>query len=317
MRFLPYAEASAVPNIVVDGAANARTVLALSHWPKSGTPAALKADTSTEIVFKYLDSPTSHVSAEAVSNNHFDEDGVLGVFALLQPDLAARHRALAIDAAQAGDFGVYASREAARVSFVLSAHAEASTSPFPSAIFKLGYQELTGELYVRLLDVLPALLADRAPFRPLWEDEDAKLTASEARLDRGDVAIEERGDLDLAIVRAATGESVHPFALHSRTPRTRLLLLLGRHAEVQYRYEGWVQMASRRPAPRVDLSALAGELNERESSGGTWTFDGVDDITPRLHLEGAEETTIPPEAIIASVEHHLRTGNPAWNPYDG
>ena len=36
------------------GAALPDTVLTLSHWPKSGTPRALKADTSTGIVFNYL-----------------------------------------------------------------------------------------------------------------------------------------------------------------------------------------------------------------------------------------------------------------------
>ena len=51
MCFVPYAEAADLPNIVVDGAAAAATVLTLSHWPKSGTPETLRADTSAEIVF--------------------------------------------------------------------------------------------------------------------------------------------------------------------------------------------------------------------------------------------------------------------------
>ena len=108
----------------------------------------------------------------------------------------------------------------------------------------------------------------------------------------------------------------HPFALHNRTRCSRLLLLQGKRAELQYRYEGWVQLASRRPAPRVDLSPLATELNLEESPGGHWVFDGADRITPRLHLGGAPETSIPMDAIVARVEHHLRTGAPAWNPYD-
>ena len=89
MRFVPYAEAADLPNIVVDGAAAAATVLTLSHWPKSGTPETLRADTSAEIVFKYLDAPAMHVDVGAASNNHFDEDGLIGIFALTRPDLAA------------------------------------------------------------------------------------------------------------------------------------------------------------------------------------------------------------------------------------
>jgi len=55
----------------------------------SGTPAALRADTSAEIVFNYLDAPDAHVGVDGVSNNHFDEDGLIGIFALMQPALAA------------------------------------------------------------------------------------------------------------------------------------------------------------------------------------------------------------------------------------
>ncbi len=62
-HFVAYEELSRTPNIVVDGSGNAATVITLSHWPKSGTPQALKADTSTEIVFNYLATPRFHVTA--------------------------------------------------------------------------------------------------------------------------------------------------------------------------------------------------------------------------------------------------------------
>jgi hypothetical protein len=106
MRFVPYAEAADLPNIVVDGAAASATVLTLSHWPKSGTPETLRADTSAEIVFKYLDAPAMHVDVGAASNNHFDEDGLIGIFALTRPNLAARWRALLVEIARAGEFGI-------------------------------------------------------------------------------------------------------------------------------------------------------------------------------------------------------------------
>jgi hypothetical protein len=85
MQFFPYTQTASVPNIIVDGPRNAATVLALSHWSGSGTPLELRADTSTEIVFKYLDAPQFKVQVDAVSNNHFDEDGLPGIFALLDP----------------------------------------------------------------------------------------------------------------------------------------------------------------------------------------------------------------------------------------
>src|SRR5215467_10328186 len=240
MRFVPYPSAT-IPNVIVDGARNGHTVLTLSHWPKSGSPAALRADTSTAIVFNYLDAPAYHVDAEAVSNNHFDEDGLVGIFALPQPAFAQRHRDLLVDVAQAGDFGVFERRHAARIAFVLSAYADPDSSPLPAGFFNRPYPVLAGELYIHLLDVLPTLIAGVDDYRALWESEDARLTAGEELIDRGLVTIEERHDLDLAIVRLTEDLTCHPFALHNRTTCSRLLLLQGRQVELRYRYEGWVQ----------------------------------------------------------------------------
>lgn len=330
MQFVPFEQVASVPNIIVDGASTQNTVITLSHWPKSGTRIELKRDTSAEIAFAYLDSSRFHVQVEAVSNNHFDEDGLVGIFTLLDPATAQRHRGLLVDAAQAGDFGFFERRDAARIAFTLSAFADPQTSPLPQGIFDLPYAELAAELYVELLGVLPQLLTNLRDFRALWEREDSELTASEYCLEKGQIVIEERPDLDLAIVRipqSVVAERVrrfvqprhvacHPYAIHNRTRCSRLLIVQDRRAELLYRYEGWVQMISRKPAPRVDLSGLASELNEQEQSGGRWIFDGVDQITPKLRLEGSSATSIPPETIERQVEHHLHTGPPAWDPYD-
>jgi hypothetical protein len=330
MRFLSYFQASSVPNVIVDGASTENTVLTLSHWPKSGTPAELKGDTSTAIVFNYLDSLQFHVEADVVSNNHFDEDGLVGIFAMLEPRVAEHHRDLLVDVAQAGDFGIFARRQAARIAFTLSAYADADTSPLPSSLFQLPYSDLASELYVRLLEVLPRLLTNLHDYQALWESEDAKLTASEELIEDGVITIDERPDLDLAVVclpedlmrhrvhrftRQRLAEC-HPSAIHNRTSCSRLLVVQGRRVEFRYRYESWVQMTSRRPAPRVDLSGLANELNHEEGTEGRWVFDGVDQITPRLYLEGSATTSISLDTIVRRVEHHLRTGPPAWNPYD-
>jgi uncharacterized protein DUF6687 len=329
MWFLPYADVSSVPNVIVDGSATQNTILTLSHWPKSGTPPELKGDTSAQIVFNYLDSPRFHVHADVVSNNHFDEDGLVGIFSLVEPSTATRHRALLLDAAQAGDFGVFADRNAARIAFTLSAYSNSETSPLPSRIFRLPYPDMASGLYVELLELLPRLLTNLNGFRAMWENEDDKLAASEELIESGVITIEELPALDLALVRIPDDLATqrvhrftqpritdcHPFALHNRTRCSRLLVLHGRRVELQYRYEGWVQMTSRRPASRVDLSRLADELNLEETTNGRWVFDGVEQITPRLHLEGSTVTSIPTDTIVSRVERHLQSGSPAWNPY--
>lgn len=317
MRFIPYNEAKA-PNIVVDGSPNDHTLLTLSHWPRSGTPAELKADTSAEIAFRYLDSPKFHVPADLVTNNHFDQDGLVGVFVLIDPVTAARHRERLIDVASAGDFGVFKSRDSARISFVVASFSDPETSPFPKAMFDQSYPSMAAELYVRMLDVLPRLIVQPEAYKSVWEKEDAALSEGEALVAKGSVAIHEQTDLDLAVVQIPDGVTqnpIHSMALYNATACTRILLMQGQHIEFQYRYESWVQLVSRKPPARVDLDALAREFNLQEN-GGTWTFDGVEAITPRLHLEGKHESSIPADVIRRKLEEHLRTALPAWDPYD-
>jgi hypothetical protein len=180
MRFAPYERLDAgSPSIIVDGAAAPGTILTLSHWPKSGTPAHLKRDTSTAIVFAYRDSPPSHVQADLASNNHFDEDGLIGIFALVDPATAEKHRELLLDAASAGDFGVFKRRDAARLAFTISTYADPETSPLPAELFARPHPEMTGQLYEELLILLPRFLADLDAYREHWEVEDQKLAASE------------------------------------------------------------------------------------------------------------------------------------------
>ena len=80
--------------------------LDLTHWQGNRTPQRFKADTSTEIALNFVVSPEAReqwASAVAV-NNHFDTDGVLSVWTLLDPEGALARRDLLVAAAEAGDF---------------------------------------------------------------------------------------------------------------------------------------------------------------------------------------------------------------------
>jgi hypothetical protein len=103
-------------------------------------------------------------------------------------------------------------------------------------------------------------------------------------------------------------------AIHNATQRFRVLVIQGRRYRLDLRYETWVQYASRRPLGRPDLAPLAARLNELEKTG-RWTFDGVDEITPSLRMEGADESAIAPERFRVLVETFLATAPPAWDPY--
>ncbi len=325
LEFIAFDEAASVPNIVVDGAANAATVMTLSHWPKSGTPQALKANTSAEIVFRYLESPAFHVDVSAITNNHFDEDGLVGLYSLLNPEAAKTERDLLVGVAHAGDYKTYSDRRAARIAFTIAAFANSESSPLDPDVFTRSYGEKTAALYRELLPRLGQIVRETEQFRRYWEPEDRRLSESEEKLRQGDIRIEERPELDLAIVSITDREETqangdylgcHRMAIHNATPRNRLLIQRGRRSVFAYRYESWVQMVTRRSHPRVDLAPLAAALSADEPEGVVWAFDGVAEITPRMTLSGADESAIPPEIIQDRVTAFLRGAAPAWDPYD-
>ncbi len=317
MRYLAYDALDGVPSIIVDGSAHAETLLTLSHWPNSPTPEALRDDLSAQIAFHYLDHPELHVPAEVVSNNHFDQDGLMSVHALVDPDGARSRRERVVDVARAGDFGTYRERDAVRTAWTIAA-LEA---------------ELTGEDgYAVLLERVPELIDHPERFRPHWAEEDAHLEASEAAIASGAVRIEELDALDLAVVTVPEDwvphpvhrftvlgtQALHPTAINNATDCFRVLYVHGHRYEVQYRYETWVRYESRRPLARIDLAPLAEELSEAEPGDARWTFDGVAAIAPALHLVDPgpnAASAISPDRFRARVIDALTTGVPAWDPY--
>ena len=311
MRFEPYDVAAGQPNVVVDGSPNAATVLTLSHWPGLPAPAGLADDLSAQIAFRYLDRGADlHGSAEVVTNNHFDQDGLVGVFALCRPDEARARREVLVDLAAAGDFATYRFRAAARASMAVAALSHGDT----------------GERFREVLPHVPDLVDRPDRFRELWADEDEALAASERDVASGLVRIEERPELDLAVVTLPEGaarrgghrfgghrfDGVHPMALHNATSCLRILLVHGRRYELTFRYESWVAYRTRRPQPRIDLAPAADELTAAETGPARWEADPVDALTPQLR---AADSSLDPAAVLAVVEHHLRTGAPAWDPY--
>ena len=74
------------------------------------TPMEYKADLSTEIVFKWLKLgaaakyPSREFLDAVVLNNHFDTDGLMSAWALLEPDKALQYESVMVAAAAAGDF---------------------------------------------------------------------------------------------------------------------------------------------------------------------------------------------------------------------
>lgn len=315
MGYVSYGELADTPNVIVDGSAAPSTILTLSHWPRSGTPPELKADLSTEIVFRYLEHPELHVETTVVSNNHFDEDGVAGIWAFLNPEQALKRRELLIDAASYGDFGTYKSREGARVAIALSSFADEDRSPLGEEVFAQRYPDVSASLYRDLLGRFHELLDHPDAYRRLWQDEDRRLTEAEEAIAQQRIAIEEEPSLDLAVVTIPDDLDPPTEAINNVTRCFRILEIRGHSYRVRFRYETWVQFVSSRPMQRVDLDPLAKELSAEEAGPARWEFDGVDSITPSLHLIDGDQSAMSPESFRKRVEEFLSTAPPAWDPF--
>lgn len=332
LHYVPYCDlaAAGTPNVIVDGSPTEGTVLCLSHWPGIGSPAPFAADLSAQIAFAYLDAFDHHHGAEAASNNHFDQDGLVGVFALTQPDVARARRGLLVEIARAGDFAVTTSRAAARVSMVLSAYADPARSPL--SLPDDDYDVATALLYEEMLGRLPEVCDRPEAYRSLWEDEDATLADSEAALASGAVVIGEEPALDLAVVEVSAtapeggghrfggqwAAGLHPMAVYNATERGAVLTARGHHYEFVYRYESWVQFRSRAVRPRVYLAPLAARLTEAEADAGgdaSWIASPVSALTPTLAPRDDAASVLSLERVRALLRAHLHTAAPAWDPY--
>ena len=308
MQYVGYHMLGDMSNIIVDGKRNQHTKLTLSHWPGNDTPTELKADLSAQIAINYLESPDYHIDVEAVSNNHFDEDGLISLWALLNPQEALERKQFLIDVASAGDFAVCSDRDAARTCFVISAWTKPALSPLNAEVFQKPYPELTMMLYEELLKRLDNIM-DRVEYlQQYWIDEDRVLERSQQQLAAGNITIEEDRQIDLAVVTlphpaAATRDQalsepwsdiVHQMAIHNSTSMMRVLLKQANRYKLYFRYETWVEYVSRKTMPRVDMAPFAAELTKLEAPGSSWQFGDIADITPQLMLNGAAESKISP-----------------------
>jgi hypothetical protein len=310
-RFVPFdrVEGSCC---VVDGPRLPGAVLSLSHWPDSGTPEELAADTSAEIAVRYLEAGARGPAVAALTNNHFDEDGLLALWLLLErPGPADPRRALAVAAAEAGDFGTWTDPAAARCALTAMAMAERETTPFPAvqrALAPEARRDPAGAIYEALLPRVGRLLDDPERHRLLWAPAWERVEADLALLDAGVARIDDVPEADLAVVRAP--RPLDRMAVHPRTRRMRVLMATddGRLV-LEHRYETWVDYRSRRLAPRVDLAPLLPRLQALERLPGTWRADEMWAMTPRLFLAGPAGAPAPsslaPEVLSELLVEHL------------
>jgi hypothetical protein len=316
-------------HVIIDGAPREATTFTLSHWPNTPTPPGLNADLSTEIARRALSRPDLlPTTLGTVSIDHYDVDGLIALGIVVLAGLDDAHGPLLVEAARAGDFDVVTAPDAARIAFALNAlDVDDQRWAGTGAGDPL---ERVGHIAVQALEILFDLAADPLRFESLWRQEWDAYQWSVRALADGWATIEERPELDLAVVRVDTenpgalrarweSAPLHRAAVHSATAGLRVATVAGDWREFHYRYESWVRLATYRPRRRVDLDRLAQRLTAAEEATGRWSFDGAGSITGSLHLMGPDATsTIEPERFLDLVSAELAVldeGPAAWDPY--
>jgi hypothetical protein len=167
------------------GAFQEATDLELSHWRPNRTPAEYRADTSTEICYRFLDRPRPGRWTVAV-NNHLDVDGILSVYVLVHSRHALAHRQTICQAADIGDFWGWGEMPAQRLFQGLTRLIDGAGD---------GHEAATGKaVYAEAFRRIPSLIDGTDP-------DAADIDQSLAPLRRG-VELVERGE----IVRKLLGE---------------------------------------------------------------------------------------------------------------
>jgi hypothetical protein len=244
---------------LVDGAG-----LHLSHWDKNHTPRELKADTSVEIALRFVEANASDLDARPVANNHFDTDGVLAVFTLLEPETAQAHRSLIVSAAEAGDFDEWPSDERGLW--------------LDAAIRALG-SRAGGDrsAYAAVLPQLRELCSTIEARRDLWGEEADTLRAA---IERDGVRCERAGKVALFVHER--GEPEAPGPMLSRLAGegcTRWLIALQSNDGFSYRYErpryAWADTVRRVPIAAPSKNAIARELGEGWAIKGELGMTGL------------------------------------------
>jgi hypothetical protein len=287
MRFRQYTpDLQTVDKIIVDGN-RCGVGLQLSHWPGNTTPTPFKADLSVEIVLRLLNSPGAAKrlsDAELVTNDHYDTDGLLAIWALLNPSEAPRHAAALRAAAEAGDFYEFTSPEAVQFDLVVRAFESSERSLLPVWTDESKEQRWQTATEAVLAE-MPALLYEPNRYRSLWDEDYRKLLEKISFLQRGFVEVREWSAERLSVV--STKFPLNHFTRNIACKGHRILETSegreGRTYELHYREFLWYDIVSRPHSPKHILLRAAEELNEMESRSacGWW---GVTKWTPALRF---------------------------------
>ena len=294
MRFEYYHEGLAdVPKLSVDGTVD--NAIHFSHWQGNETPAAVKADTSTEIALNLVAAPDRDELTQGidlVTNNHFDTDGVLSVWTMLNGERSLALRDKLIAAAEAGDFSELSTQAGVRASIVI----QGSESPIDENAGSPLARQLAGEpvsddarAYELVLPHVERVLTHTNDYASLWCDPWNRIASALDSFAKGRSRVDEDSEAKISLVILAPDifsssgfkptRHCAPFTAISHYARGEVFLIAtplddGWAYRIDYPYYSWAETIVRAPIQRRDLGPVIAQLNELEkSAAGSWHLD--------------------------------------------
>lgn len=306
-HFVPYGSTftspdSHRPTISCDGRIEG-TSLELTHWTGNETPDSFYADTSTEMALKFAQHPNDEYKNAYILNNHYDSDGVLSVFACLEPKLALEYASLLQEGAEAGDFGEWSSDNGIKLNYAIESFLEHDEE----------------SAYQTVLNELPGLLQDLSDtggesYQERWQHGFQEAVNDWKAIQQGKASLK-RGPGKMVVVKEPPDHYLSPYALNRGLVQsglnqgtTRILRCLVSSSDdnntFRYRYEmpgyAWVKkLVTRQAVPAV----VDGAQLVRQLGSDCWKRSGS--------MIGICDTTRPietPPEEVASLLHKLDDG---------
>lgn len=293
MRFEFYSEAiAAEPKLSVDGTVD--NAIHFSHWHGNKTPASVKADTSTEIALNVVaaaDRDQLTRGIDLVTNNHFDTDGVLSVWTMLNGERALHLREKLIAAAEAGDFCELSTADGVRASIVIQGSDSPTDKSGSPLARQLAGEEITDEAraYEVVLSHVESVITRTNDYEELWRESWMRIETALDSFTKGESRVEEDTQARLSVVTLAPEifgaigfDPYHhsvPFTAISPHARGELFLIATPLGDdwayrIDYPYCSWAETVVRPPVVRRDFSSLVRQLNEIDKgTSGRWQID--------------------------------------------
>ncbi len=273
--------------IAVDGGMPGK--LHLSHWPGNRTPEELKTDMSTGMCLKLNASPDREKYLEGIStvtNNHYDTDGVMSAFTILNPEFADENAQLLLEAAVAGDFDAYTTGRGTAIDLTLTALTKHPDSKVKSTTEGDEPAQRQAQ-YEAAFELIPALLDN--PYNVgAWFQPELRQIESDLRAFREDeIELERLDALDLAVIRA---ERINRKAANTIANCDRILILTDDEVSFRISTRSWFELVSIPQIPRPPLSLLVQKLEQ--ATGIRWNAGSETDPSPEVRPEGHPEHNV-------------------------